>query len=296
MRQIIYILVATLLGAACSRTDVAYRNSDKLLEYYSWKTVRTSQAQRDNWRPVLQTTLRHHREHELPLLIAYLDLAVSAVEQKSGSVGAECLVDGAVLIYQRHARLAAELAAPLLAELDADQLRHFTNYLLKRRKKNVARYLDPDLQRREAARQERITERIENWTGKLNDQQRRQVSGSLDSIPDLSESWLAYRQAHNDKLLTLIANHADADTLREYLIDWWVRRDGTSDETRRSWHLARHEFIRLLDDISNTLTDRQRARVIKRLDGFRNDLTPYLPTPPQQADLQLVQACAAPAA
>jgi len=128
MPRLIVIAVLTLLCSACSRTEFTYRNADSLLEYYAWKTVRTSAAQRDHWQPVLQTTLSHHRQQELPLVIAYLDLAARIIREPEGSVGAECLVDGALLLYQRHARLAVDLAVPLLAELDAIQVEHLADY------------------------------------------------------------------------------------------------------------------------------------------------------------------------
>ncbi|MGB5729719.1 MAG: DUF6279 family lipoprotein [Thiogranum sp.] len=292
MMRFVVITVVVLLGSACSRTDLAYRNSDRLLAYYSWKTVRTSDAQREHWQPLLQATLRYHRESELPLLIAYLDLAGRVVEQRDDSVGAACLVDGALLIYQRHARLAAELAAPLLAELGTDQLRHLAKYTTQRQQDAVKHYLDPDPQRRNAARQKRITERIEKWVGKLNDSQRQQVKDALEKIPDLSAAWLAYRAEHTDTLLAMIANGVDTEALREYLDGWWVRRDGTSAETSQSWDVARSEFIQLMDNITTSLTDTQRARFEKRLGELRDDLAPFLSSPQQPVDLQLVPACA----
>lgn len=292
MMRFVVITVVVLLGSACSRTDLAYRNSDWLLAYYSWKTVRTSDAQREHWQPLLQATLRYHRESELPLLIAYRDLAGRVVEQRDDSVGAACLVDGALLIYQRHARLAAELAAPLLAELGTDQLRHLAKYTTQRQQDAVKHYLDPDPQRRNAARQKRITERIEKWVGKLNDSQRQQVKDALEKIPDLSAAWLAYRAEHTDTLLAMIANGVDTEALREYLDGWWVRRDGTSAETSQSWDVARSEFIQLMDNITTSLTDTQRARFEKRLGELRDDLAPFLSSPQQPVDLQLVPACA----
>ena len=87
----------------------------------------------------------------------------------------------------------------------------------------------------------------------------------------------------------MIATQTDEDTLREYLVGWWVRRDGTSAETSQSWRLAKSEFVHLLEDLSTTLTDRQRARLFKRLGKIRDDLAPYLPDPrPQFLDLALV--------
>jgi hypothetical protein len=292
MRIFVVIAVVTLLGSACSQTGLAYRKADWLLEHYAWKTVRTSDAQREDWQPLLQAKLRQHREQELPLLIAYLDLAGRIIRETEGSVGTECLVDGALLLYQRHARLAADLAAPLLAELDADQVRHLTGYTRRRLQDSVERYLDPDPQRRKAARQERITDRIEKWTGRLNDNQQQHIRDALERIPDLSPSWYAFRTQRTDTLLAMFETGASADTLQEYIDSWWVHMDGTSAETRQHWRVARHEFIQLMDTLATTLTNGQRATFEKRIGNLRRELAAFVTQAPQPVNLQVLPACA----
>ena len=292
MRRLVFITILTLLGSACSRTEFAYRNADGLLEYYAWKVTRTSATQRDHWQPVLQATLRHHREQELPLVIAYLDLAGRSIKETDGMPGAACLVDGALFLYQRHARLAVDLSAPLLAELDAAQVKHLAAYTAKRQQKAVKRYLAADPQQRKTARHERITERIEEWTGKLNDVQRQQIKDSLEHIPDLSASWLSYRAQQTKRLLTMLKTGANTESLRQFLDDWWVHRDGTSAETSRSWQIAREEFIQLLEDLATTLTNTQREKLENRLGELRGDLAVFLPNPQPKINLDVVPACA----
>lgn len=291
MLRLMAIAVLTILTLGCSRTELAYRNADSLLAYYAWRSVHTGAAQRDHWQPVLQSTLRQHREQELPLVIAYLDLATRNIRETEGTEGAACLVDGALLLYQRHARLAVDLAVPLLATLDAAQVEHLAEYTTRQQQNAVKRYNDPDPQRRKAARQERIRDRIERWTGKLNDNQRQQVNDALERIPDLSASWLAYRAQQTNTLLAMLETGTNAEALRAYLEDWWVHRDGTSTETRQLWRVARHEFIRLIDTLATTLTDKQRARLEKRLGDLRADLEIFAPRQQQPIDLQVSPAC-----
>ena len=57
MLRLIVIAALILFGSACSRIEFAYRNAGSLLQYYAWKTVRTSATQRDQWQPVLEATL-----------------------------------------------------------------------------------------------------------------------------------------------------------------------------------------------------------------------------------------------
>jgi hypothetical protein len=293
MLRLIVIAALIATGAACSRTEFAYRNADRLLGYYAWKTVAANSAQRDRWRPLLETTLQRHREQELSLLIAYLELAAGSVSESGAGADAACLVDAAALLYQRHAQLAVDLAVPLLTGLDGDQIGHLAEHTAKRQQDAARRYLDPDLQQRETSREQRFIERIENWTGTLNDKQRQQVRDAVGRIPDLSAPWLAYRAQQTERLMGMLETGADAQTLRDYLTGWWVRMDGQSAEYRQRWHTARQGFIQLLDALAATLTDKQRATFRDRLGEVRNDLASFVAPGHQQASLPAFPACEA---
>ena len=202
MVRLVVIAVLILLGSACSRTELAYRNADWLLEHYAGQTVDVSATQRELWQPVLASTLEHHRQEELPLVIAYLDTVTRSIREADSSIGAACLVETALILYQRHARLAVDLSVPLLTDLDGAQIRHLAEYTAVRQQKAVEYYLDPNPERRKASRQKRFIDRIEKWTGKLNDHQRQEVTEALDRIPDLSAPWLAYRAQQLHRLIT----------------------------------------------------------------------------------------------
>ena len=107
----------------------------------------------------------------------------------------------------------------------------------------------------------------------------------------MSASWLEYRAQRTNKLLAMIETGADAATLRTYLEDWWVHRDGTSAETREYWRLARHEFVQLMDKLVTTLTNRQRTTLENRLGELRKDLASFVPPTPEPVSLQDVPAC-----
>jgi hypothetical protein len=294
MLRAITIAILLLLCSACSRTEFAYRNADWLLEYYAWKALKTNAVQRDHWQPVVQSTLRHHREQELPLVIAWLNLAERSTRKTAESAGTACLLDSALLLYQRHARLAVELATPLLAELGAAQIRHLEEYMRERQQDDIELYLNPDPQRRKVARQQRITERIENWTGKLNDSQHQLINNTLSRIPDLSPSWLDYRAQQTGTLLTILSNGADAEELRAYLYSWWVYRDGITTETREDWQVARQEFIQLMDKLATSLSTAQRTTLENRLIEMREALATFVLPEPVPVNLPDVPACASP--
>lgn len=285
MLRLASITVLILLGAACSRTELAYRNADWLLERYARQSVSASAAQRDRWQPVLAQTLQRHREQELPLVVAYLDLAAEIARDANVPRGADCLLDAALLLAQRHARLAVELAVPLLAELDDGQVAHLSDYLADSQHTARERYLDPDPQRRQHNRQQRIIERIEAWTGKLDAEQRQLVTGALERIPDLSAAWLDYRAQQSQRLVAMLEDGSSATALHQYLTQWWVERRDRSAHYQAQWQTARREFVVLLDELNATLSEHQRNKLDRRLETVREDLAGFLP--PEQTPVSL---------
>jgi hypothetical protein len=292
MLRLATITLLAVITSACSRTELAYRNADRLLEYYASQTVSISASQRDQWQPLLHSTLQRHREQELPLVIAWLDLTERIIRETDGTPGAACLVEGALLLFKRHAQLAVDLSVPLLAELDATQIRHPAEYTTQRQQDAVKHYLDSNPEKRKTSRQQRYIDRVEYWTGNLTESQRKQVRDALERIPDLSVAWLSHRAQQTDTLVTMLETGATAEELRKFLDAWWVQREEASAETSRLWYIARNEFVQLMDGLAATLTRKQRATIENQLGDLRADLAAFLPDGELPADLQTVSACA----
>lgn len=276
MLRIILVIFLGVLVSACSRTQLAYRNADWLLEYYAGQTIDISAAQREQWQPVLAGILQKHRESELAYLVAYLDMVSKVVIKDHDAVGVACLVDSALLVSRRHAHLAVDLAVPLLADMDQNQAEHLSEYTAKQQARLVERYLDPDPRRRKKARRTRFDERIEKWIGRMNSDQRLLVDEALERIPDITSFWLAYREQQTAGLLNMLEADIDAEALRQYLNSWWVDWDGRSTNYMRSWHVAKLEFVIFLDRLDASLTPKQRKKLGTRLAVLRKDLAVFL--------------------
>ncbi len=295
MSRVLVIALVCFLVSACSRVEFAYRNADWFLEYQADRAVDITAIQLDLWEPLLIDTLRRHREEELPLVVEYLQLAGNIVGQSAKSGGAACLLGAAVLVYERHARLAVNLTVPLLSSLDAAQIEHLEEYMAQRQEDAAKRYLDPDPERRKAMRQERFFDRIEAWTGKLDDNQRTRIQEALEHIPDLAPSWLVYREQQTKRLLDILKAGADENNLHEFLTEWWVQRSGRSAADRQQWSTAKRELVRLLDGLGSTLTAGQRSNIQSRLKILREELAVFLPPlrPPETLSSE-IPACASP--
>jgi hypothetical protein len=276
MSRITVVVFLSVLVFACSRTQLAYSNADWLLEYYAGQTIDISAVQREQWRPLLLATLQQHRDNELAYLVAYLEMASQIISEDHDAVGAACLVDGALQVSRRHARLAVDLSVPLLVDLDRSQVEHLSDYMAKGQDRLVARYLDPDPELREKARRMRFNERIEKWIGRMSPEQQYLVDEALDRIPDIAPFWLAYREQQTTGLLGMLETDADTEALRQYLNSWWVEWDGRSDGYIRSWRIVKPEFVIFLERLGVSLTPKQRKKLGKRLATLRDNLAEFL--------------------
>jgi hypothetical protein len=294
--RILIVSLLISLAGGCSTTGFAYRNADWFIERYARQAVDASAGQRERWEPVVQATLQQHREEILPLLIAYLDRLDQVVQTPQDRSGVECLVNGALRLYDRHAELAVKLSAPLLAELDAGQIEHLAAHLAERQIELRERYRLPDPQRRHAARVERITGRIERWTGRLTDAQQEQVERVIRRMPDLTGQWLAYRARQNDELLQRLAAGANETALQAFLFSWWVERAGQPPEMAQRGETAMRDFIALLQSLGSSLTDRQHATLGTRIADLRKDLAAFQTVPQQAAQERVAFDCGPPTA
>lgn len=277
MLRIVVVAFLGVLVSACSRTQLAYRNADWLLESYAVQTIDISSAQQEQWQPVLAGILQKHRVSELAYLVAYLDIFSKVISKDHDAVDVACLVDNALLVSRRHAHLAVDLAVPLLADIDRNQVEHLSEYTARRESRLVERYLDPDPKRRKNARRMRFSERIEKWVGRMNSDQQLLVDEAIERIPDITSFWLAYREQQTAGLLNMLKADMDAEALRHYLDSWWVNWDGRSTTYMRTWRVAKLEFVIFLERLEASLSPKQRKKLGKRIATLRKDLSVFIP-------------------
>jgi hypothetical protein len=275
--SIFSIAMLIFLVSGCSRSEFAYRNADWFIEAYVSKTVAATDEQLEQWRPTLEHALEAHRRELLPLVIGYLEVLDRASRFPEDANLTDCVVNAGTYLYERHARLAVDLAAPLLTTLDSSQIRHLAGYLEQDQETLHKRYLKSSPTSQQEARVERFIERTEKWTGRLNERQVVALTQAINQIPDLSEYWLEYRTRQHRVLLEILEADHDTKRLRNHLTAWWVRFDHRPPEYVRDSELAKQGFSQFLQQLSRLLTERQRTRVQKRLASLRQGFEPFLP-------------------
>lgn len=270
------VLLPMLLGAlltltGCSRIQVVYGSADLLLARYAEDYLELTSGQLKDWKPGLGAVLAEHRTRELPQLAGFFDRALKASRHGFDLRGSTCLSNSLKQLYRSHAQLAVNLATPLLAALDSQQvaaldLRFKTEYEDDRIKPGT----NPDHERRKRAR--RYTKAIEDWTGPLSTNQLDLVARITERMPDTGASVLVYRTKKRQELIALLRAGVGETPLRAFLTEWLVELRDLPPDLERSGGEIEARLAELLTSLGASLDPAQRDQLQSRLSGLRDDM------------------------
>lgn len=271
------LLLLVLVAGGCSRTGLVYDKADWLAYRWAVRLVDAGSEQREIWRSAFRETLDLHRAELLPGVVRWLERVEQAAAAGLERQGLECLLEQAGALYQAHARLLLPLAVEVLSDLSPAQAGHLAARLAERNAEYRADYLDPDLQRRQAARLARHLERIERWTGRLTETQVGLVERHMLQLPDPAPDWLAYREQQQARMLELVRTRAVG--LDAFLADWWLELDGRPAALAARHAQARESIIDLALALDADFSPAQRRTFIDRVGRLRADLQGLIETP-----------------
>ncbi|MCG6967583.1 MAG: DUF6279 family lipoprotein [Chromatiaceae bacterium] len=265
-------ILALVLLAGCSRTELLYDNADWLAERWASDLMDASDAQQDSWREMFRLAMDEHRRELLPAVINLLRAMEASSAKGLSADELTCWIEAADRAYRAHAEWAVPRAAAVLLDISPQQADHLAAELEKRNQAYREDYLDEDPARRERDRIERYIERTERWTGELSTGQLRLVEKAVGDMPDVAGDWLEYRAQQQQRLLALLRQGADEQTLRRFLVDWWVDFDDLPVGLEHKIEQVRHASVGLVLALDETLTDEQRAGFLEKVRDMREDL------------------------
>ena len=266
------MLPIMLYVAACSRAELVYENADWLIYHWATGLVDATSDQRDAWRERFDVLLDEHRQRLLPEVVALVGVAEEEVKRGLSEQSLNCLFDRADALYRDHAALAIPIAVDILSEITPAQIDHLAEEFDERNTAYVEDYLAEDLEERTEARNERYLERVERWTGRLDDPQRQLIAGAVKKMPDTAEPWLEYRRAQQQQLLRLLRSRATPDQLRAFLTAWWVEIAQRPPTLVAHVREVRQRSIAVALAVDASLRPEQREGIIERVADIRSSL------------------------
>lgn len=271
-----FVMVLCWLIAGCS-SQLGYRFADTLI---AWKiddyvTLDGSQQERVNQDI---TELHHwHATSELPLYRNTLLQLRDAVQSNTLTETTLEQVTSDGWYYWERVRLQAHpYAQELLPELSAAQteelLSNLQEKLNERKERFAERMEDSPEERFEEAYDER-TEDVTDWVGRLTEQQQRLVTAWVTAEQSRGEMWLNYRQSWLDAFSTTLRAGPDDPNYQLELERLIINpQDWRSEEMQTASALNKGVDQQYALAIYQTLSERQRERVVQRLNTYIEDL------------------------
>jgi hypothetical protein len=241
--------------------QLAYDNAGAYLRWRAgnYLDVHGEQAE------ALDAAIEHfHRWHRTESLPRYAQLALDASKRVEDGVSPGDLVWGydSVLAQARvDLREAARRVAPLLGQLDAQQLAHIESRLAEDNRRFRKEFLRGAEAARRERRAKRIVTRLEDWVGRLSQAQEERVRQYSERAPLLAEMRLRDHERVQAAGLALLRSHRIED-LPEFVAYWDRGRDPAYVAAIEA---SRRELSAMLLDLDGTLSAEQRAAAVANL-------------------------------
>jgi Family of unknown function (DUF6279) len=268
LRSALIAVLAAGVLSGCSAMRLAYDNADTFLRWRATSYLDVHGEDSDQLDDAIDGFLRWHRARALP---QYASIAEDGATRVARGLSPEDLVWGydSLIAQSREAlRAAAEKIAPLLDRLDEGQIRHIEGRFAEDNRKFAREYLRGSDRDRRARRLERNIERMEEWVGRLSDEQVERVKQYSDRAPLFDEHRDRDRKRLQAEFLSVVRAREAQKRLPELAAAFDRGRDA---EYRTANAALLQDYYAMVLDIDRTLSKEQRAKAAARLRGFAED-------------------------
>ena len=161
------------------------------------------------------------------------------------------------------------LSQRFLRSLDEDQVEEFFANLDEVNDEMYDEFSGRTAETRERNRNKSAVKSIQEFTGRLKKEQRLLVTEALANMDDASEQWIAYQRLWQEQFRELITQRPPEAEYHDRLTKLFVYpRNLHSEEYRERVQANRMILNAMLEELLGGLSDRQRRRAVRKLDGY----------------------------
>jgi len=274
MRSTFVLLCLSIFLTACSARFLY----NKLDTFIIWKLnsyVSLTGEQKQALRSDLQTHLDSLRLNDMPQFAALIDMAAREVE--AGPVSAaqiDARYEQMMSLYDEFMLGIVPLTERFLRDLSAEQVDELFANLDEINDEMYEDYSGRTPEQREKNRNKSAIRGVSDFTGRLNDEQKRLITDALERMDDASVQWIDYQRTWQQRFRALVSERPPLEVYHDELTMLLVYpRSLHSAEYRRKVDGNRIILNDMLSELLTGLSDRQRARMVKKLDEYVELLT-----------------------
>lgn len=272
-RLFILLMISFSLLGGCS-SKLAYNNIDWLLYWYLDDYIELEKEQKGLLDSKLEAWLVWHRSSELDVYQRHLQ----ALQQQlsSNTLDAERWLEHFELArghwFRARDKISPELINMAVAVNDGQIISLFETLEKENAKREKKRAKNSPEERQEE-RRENIEGQVKDWIGRLSSEQKALVAIHSAQLGSTFEDWMAYRRSIQNKAKTLLLQRNENLHFQQELL-YLVQHP---EEYQQQSYIDKSQtnrviFADMLEQISESLSAKQRKKSIKKLQGLIEDL------------------------
>lgn len=269
------IIISLVIGISACSTRFLYNKIDTLVVWKMGGYVSLSKPQKEELKRQLSDQLELVRLDQMPRAASVLDTMARDIE--SGYVTPQMLDDG----YRQMLGLMDEFMLGIvpvsewfLLSLSDEQVAELFENFEELNQEMYEDYSGPTDEERRENRNKSAIKMVQRFTGRLSDEQQLLITDALAQMADSSVEWIDYQREWQRRFRDLVENPPPSQAFRDELTLLFVYpRNFHTPEYLATVDANRIIFNDMLAELLTGLTDKQRSRVVEKLDGYKEMLT-----------------------
>ncbi len=260
----VLLLISLLLGGCAVR--VAYYFLDVALLWSLDDYIDFEGDQRGQAKTAIKEFHRWHRYNELP---AYATLFEELADALEGQLTVETIgyfSDATFDAWQTIMRGLAPPSAKILSRLNDEQIQGLVDTMAEEEKDDLEDYEEETEAEVREDRYEFMENAVSKLAGKLTDEQRTMIFAWAASLRNMGQMSVDHRSRWRAHFVKILQTRSDVEQLEKDLTVLYSQPYlFWSEDYQQSMDYNKELSLELLTDLANSMTDKQRAKAVKRL-------------------------------
>jgi hypothetical protein len=271
LRGLLAVLVISMSASGCT-VKLAYNFLDWGLYWELRDYVKFNQDQRLLVKDEISQLIEWHRSDELPKYADQLEKLSVGLESGMTIEQLEETYDNLRGSWRRIVIKTLPSAIDIISNLNDQQINGFFEMLIEKEVDDAKDIERGTNARTVKEREAYVSEKLVDAIGPLNEEQKALIAQWALSNESTKEFSLAHAIQWRTRMQVVIAERTDVQQLEKNLMLLLANRDQLrSASYRRVIEKNKHRVMQLLLDLNVTLTNQQRSKLVKKLEGFIED-------------------------
>ena len=271
-RTLLAVLAISVFASGCT-IKLAYNFLDWGLYWQMEDYVKFNRDQSSLVKDELSKLVDWHRSDELPKYADQLEKLSNGLENGLTVEQLDDTYNSLSIGWQRIVIKTLPAATDIMSKLTDQQVNDFFEILIEE-EQDDARDIERDTEEKlSEERAEYLSKKISDLIGKLNDEQKTLIVQWAPRIQPTAQLSLDHTIQWRIKMQSTMVERQNKQQLEETLLVLFANPDQLwSDKYRRAIEKNQHLVMQLIFDINQTLTDKQRRKLVRKLNSFIEDL------------------------